>query len=181
MINLESIQIHNNLNNSDNKKTDKKNKENKKSKKKLNIFETDDQDNLNTDSYKDSDSNKINIDDINIGYPKTSDPNLQAKIYAKREFYYYKLPNRPDLSNYKEIEEYRKKICEPSGELLEHQAMLSNFINPDTPYKGILIFHGTGTGKTCVGVAIGEKFKQQVQKPQRYDSFNLGSQKLNFE
>jgi hypothetical protein len=177
MINLESIQIHNNSDNSDNKKTDKKtdkknkeNKENKKSKKKLNIFETDDQDNLNTDSYKDFDSDsdfdsdKINIDDINIGYPKTSDPNLQAKIYAKREFYYYKLPNRPDLSNYKEIEEYRKKICEPSGELLEHQAMLSNFINPDTPYKGVLMFHGTGTGKTCVGIAIGEKFKQQVQR-----------------
>ena len=28
--------------------------------------------------------------------------------------------------------------------------MLSNFINPNTPYKGILIFHGLGTGK-CIG------------------------------
>lgn len=166
MIDLESIEI-----NSDNN--------NKKKIKKSNIFESDNQNNLNSQNNQDSqdsqdsqdgqdnltiDTNKINIDEINIGYPQTSDPNLQAKIYAKREFYYYKLPNRPNLSNYKEIEEYRKKICEPSGELLEHQAMLSNFINPDTPYKGILIFHGTGTGKTCVGVAIGEKFKQQVQR-----------------
>lgn len=81
------------------------------------------------------------------GYPKFDDPNLQSKIYKKREFYYYKLPDRPDLSNYDDIAEYRKTICEPSGGYLQHQAMLSNFINPDTPYKGVLIFHGTGTGK----------------------------------
>lgn len=99
-----------------------------------------------------------------VGYPKPDDPHLQSKIYAKREFYYNKMPDRPDLSSYKEIEEYRKKICVFSGELLEHQALLSNFINPDTPYKGLLVFHGTGTGKTCAAIAIAEKFKKQVQR-----------------
>lgn len=84
-----------------------------------------------------------------IGYPIPDDPNLQSKIYKKREFYYYKIPDRPNLTNYKEIEEYRNKICKPNGQLLEHQALLGNFINPDTPYKGLLIFHGTGTGK-CI-------------------------------
>lgn len=163
MINLESIEISDDNSKSNNiNKTKKKNKKGVGKEKKSKIFETDEQDTLKSDT--DINSDKINIDDINIGYPKTSDPNFQAKIYAKREFYYYKLPNRPDLSNYKEIEEYRKKICEPTGELLEHQAMLSNFINPDTPYKGVLIFHGTGTGKTGIGIAIGEKFKQQVQR-----------------
>ena len=40
------------------------------------------------------------------------------------------------------IEDYRKKICRPPvGSLLEHQSLLSNFINPDTPYKGLLLFH----------------------------------------
>jgi len=148
MINLESIEINNDSDNNSNINTN-----NKKIAKK-NIFA----------NNKSKEHDKISIDEINVGYPKTDDPNLQAKIYAKREFYYYKLPNRPDLSNYKDIEEYRKKICEPSGELLEHQAMLSNFINPDTPYKGLLIFHGTGTGKTCAGIAIGEKFKPLVQR-----------------
>ena len=82
------------------------------------------------------------------GYPKVDDPHLQLKLYKKREFYYYKLQQRPELTNYKEIEDYRKKICKPpSGSLLEHQSLLSNFINPDTPYKGLLLFHGTGTGK----------------------------------
>ncbi len=100
----------------------------------------------------------------NFGYPKTDDSNFQSRIYTKREFYYYKLPDRPNLENYKDIEEYRRKICVPSGQLLEHQALLSNFINPETPYRGLLIFHGTGTGKTCAAIAIAEKFKQQVQR-----------------
>ena len=77
MINLESIEIHNDSDNDNNTK-EKKTKEKKKSKKKSNIFETDEEDILKSDS--DKNSNKINIDDINIGYPKTSDPNLQAKI-----------------------------------------------------------------------------------------------------
>ena len=93
----------------------------------------------------------VNAEDeqMKYSYPHVDKDTFQSDIYTKREFYFYKLPERPDLTNYKEIEQYRKKICEFNGGLLEHQAMLSNFINPDTPYKGILIFHGTGTGK-CV-------------------------------
>ena len=177
MINLEKIEIIDNTSNNENDtendnvnddnylpQTNKKQASNKKQKKigKKNIYESDSEINLQSDDKSNSD--KINIDEINIGYPKASDPNIQSKIYAKREFYYYKLPERPDLSNYNEIAEFRKKQCVLSGELLEHQAMLSNFINPDTPYKGLLVFHGTGTGKTCAGIAVAEKFKQQVQR-----------------
>ena len=171
MINLESIELEDNSSYNDNiadtigdnnnlvnkKKTPKKQKKTNEK-----IFESESE--SESENLSNNDSEKNNIDDINIGYPKTSDPNIQSKIYAKREFYYYKLPERPDLSNYNEIAEYRKKQCVLSGELLEHQAMLSNFINPDTPYKGLLIFHGTGTGKTCAGIAVAEKFKQQVQR-----------------
>jgi superfamily II DNA or RNA helicase len=160
--NMDNIDISDGMDNISNTIISSKKKSIPKTKKtsKKQLFETE----TDTQSVESDNSNKINIDEINIGYPNVSDPNIQSKIYAKREFYYYKLPDRPDLSNYKEIAEYRKKICEPSGELLEHQAMLSNFINPDTPYKGLLVFHGTGTGKTCVGIAVAEKFKQQVQR-----------------
>jgi hypothetical protein len=103
------------------------------------------------DDIKEIDDKRENIDmkeENTYGYPKVDDPHLQLKLYKKREFYYYKLQERPELTNYKEIEDYRKKICRPPvGSLLEHQSLLSNFINPDTPYKGLLLFHGTGTGK----------------------------------
>lgn len=172
MINLESIKNQDNST-EDIKETDTKNikkpsvkKNIKKIHSDLKISNNEKKIDINKDlSIEDlSDDVSIDINNANIGHPKTSDPNIQSKIYAKREFYYYKLPDRPDLSNYKEIAEYRKKQCVLSGELLEHQSMLSNFINPDTPYKGLLVFHGTGTGKTCAGIAVAEKFKQQVQR-----------------
>jgi superfamily II DNA or RNA helicase len=97
-------------------------------------------------------------------YPETSDPELQKKIYEKREFYYHKTPERPELTDYDDIQEYRDNICARNFTLHEHQTMLSNFINPDTPYKGVIIFHGLGSGKTCVGITIAEKFKPLVQK-----------------
>jgi superfamily II DNA or RNA helicase len=101
---------------------------------------------------------------IDYSYPEPSDPNFQKKIYEKREFIYHSIPERPETTNYKDIKEYRDNICGRPFALYEHQAMLSNFINPDTPYKGVVIFHGLGTGKTCAGVAIAEKFKPLVTK-----------------
>ena len=40
----------------------------------------------------------------------------------------------------------------------------SNLINPNTPYNGILIFHGVGTGKTGSAIAISQNFKELVLK-----------------
>ncbi len=140
-----------------NNKTKKSNNKSNKSNKTISKSKLEEE--LKTDSFDDWD-----IDDKDYGYPKYGDENFQSQIYRKREFYYYKIPERPNLENYKEIEEFRRKICVPSGQLLEHQALLSNFINPDTPYKGLLVFHGTGTGKTCAAIAVAEKFKQQVKR-----------------
>jgi len=84
-------------------------------------------------------------------YPDASDPNLQLKIYKKREFYYNRIPERPDLTDYNDIKEYRDNTCARKFTLHEHQSMLSNFINPDTPYRGVLIYHGLGSGKCTLG------------------------------
>ena len=48
-------------------------------------------------------------------------------------------------------------------ELDPHQVFLKNYISPDTPYNGILIFHGTGVGKTCSAVSIAEGFKKTLK------------------
>ncbi|MDX1702408.1 MAG: hypothetical protein R3250_17400, partial [Melioribacteraceae bacterium] len=80
-------------------------------------------------------------------FPDQEDDDFQSKIYRKREFYYHKLPDRDEMTDYKDIKEYRDKICGRKFALYEHQALISNFMNPDTPYKGLIIFHGTGTGK----------------------------------
>jgi len=112
--------------------------------------------------------NQDNIDDklmtTNYTYPDTNDEDLQYKIYKKREFYYHKLPERPDIKNYNDMKEYRDGICAGEIALFDYQSLLGNIINPDTPYRGMVVFHGLGTGKTCAGVAIAEKFKPLVQK-----------------
>ena len=97
-------------------------------------------------------------------YPHPDDPDFQNKIYKKREFYFQKVNPRDRLLTDDEITQYRQKICGAKLELQGHQIFLSNFIHPATPYRGILIFHGTGVGKTCAAIAIAEQFKEQVDR-----------------
>lgn len=92
--------------------------------------------------------------DIDYYYPNPSDPEFQSKIYKKREFYYHKTPERPLLEDYNDIKEFRDNICARNFSLHEHQSLLANFINPDTPYKGLLVFHGMGSGKCLHGDTI---------------------------
>ena len=97
-------------------------------------------------------------------YPEYDDVNFQSKIYNKREFYYHKIPQLNTMKNYEEIKQYRDDVCGGKLELYTHQAFLANFINPNTPYKGLLLFHGTGTGKTASAISIAENFKDMVKK-----------------
>lgn len=88
----------------------------------------------------------------NYSHPEPSDPNIQYKLYKKREYYYNRIPRRPNITadtDYSIIKDYRDNTCARPFTLHEHQGMLSNLINPDTPYKGIIVFHGLGSGK-CV-------------------------------
>jgi superfamily II DNA or RNA helicase len=45
-----------------------------------------------------------------------------------------------------------------------HQTFLRNWISKNTIYDNILIYHGLGTGKTCVAISIAEGFKEYVSK-----------------
>ena len=112
----------------------------------------------------DNNDDEIKLMKTEYNYPEASDKNIQYKLYKKREFFFHKMKERPSLENYADIKELRDNTCDRPSGLFEHQVMLSNFINPDTPYKGILLFHNVGSGKTCSGIAIAEKFKTQVQK-----------------
>jgi len=106
---------------------------------------------------------KPNKKEQDFTYPNVNDEDIQSKIYTKREFYYHKMPERPKMKNDEDIMKYRKNVCNISGSL-PHQDLISNFINPNTPYKGLIVYHGTGTGKTFVGITTAEKFKEQFQR-----------------
>ena len=44
-------------------------------------------------------------------------------------------------------------------ELLPHQNIVREYMNVNTPYRGLLLFHGLGSGKTCSSIAISEGLK----------------------
>lgn len=96
-------------------------------------------------------------------YPSPSREDFQEAIYVKRDFYIHYIPPRSEITRDNKIMKFREK-CTPDVKLTETQNLLANFINPNTPYKGLLIYHGTGVGKSCSSIAIAEKCKTIVEK-----------------
>ena len=63
-------------------------------------------------------------------------------------------------------EETKEPSCDrESGEfsLLIHQKIIRDYINVFSPYRGLLLYHGLGSGKTCSSIAIAEGLKTSRQ------------------
>ena len=95
------------------------------------------------------------IDNIEINnnyndYPDYNNNNFINKINNKVEF------------NSLIIDNLNKIGCDNLNlnhfELSPYQIFLKNFFSNETPYKSLLIYHGTGVGKTCSGISIAENF-----------------------
>ena len=71
------------------------------------------------------------------------------------------------FDQYKEdlLDESKGISCEDIGKdtgelsLLTHQKIVRDYINLYTPYRGLLLYHGLGSGKTCSSIAIAEGMK----------------------
>jgi hypothetical protein len=63
------------------------------------------------------------------------------------------------------LDESKGISCEDIGKdtgnigLLTHQKIVRDYINLYTPYRGLLLYHGLGSGKTCSSIAIAEGLK----------------------
>jgi hypothetical protein len=47
--------------------------------------------------------------------------------------------------------------------LMTHQKIVRDYLNLITPYRGVLLYHGLGSGKTCSSIAIAEGMKSEKQ------------------
>ena len=96
-----------------------------------------------------------------ISYPDFTDKNFYKKIYFKEEFHQniYDFMFNDDDEN----EDLMKLMC-PSEKsrfkLTSYQIFLKNYLNINTPYNGILLFHGLGSGKSCSAITIAETYKK---------------------
>jgi len=86
-----------------------------------------------------------------VKYPNINDKDFQLKI--KHIFNEFKIKKKQKKS----IKDfcYHKKITFQLPQLF-----VAEFLNPKTPYKGILLYHRIGAGKTCAGIQIAEKWKE---------------------
>ena len=71
------------------------------------------------------------------------------------------------FKDYKEdlLDETKGISCEDIGKdtgkvsLLTHQKIVRDYINLYSPYRGLLLYHGLGSGKTCTSIGIAEGMK----------------------
>jgi superfamily II DNA or RNA helicase len=105
-------------------------------------------------------------------YPEIIDDDFNEKIYLKKEFRDTEVKDKVDWL--KEPKNKNEFILSP------HQIFLKNFISPDTPYNGVLIFHGTGVGKTCTSLSIAEGFKKTLKNINKKILIIANNYKENF-
>jgi hypothetical protein len=126
---------------------------------------------------KESDVSTVNISAYKIGDAVVSTrlprPRLLPQVQAS-EFY---MNNRAKFIQYINalFRPYRDELtsgendvtCESlyggddsaSVALLTHQRIVRDYLNIYSPYRGLLLFHGLGSGKTCSSIAIAEGLK----------------------
>lgn len=90
----------------------------------------------------------------------------------------YVLPNRRAFADYivRIFKTYRDRPIDPldtaendedlckrngdmsrnSRELFEYQKLVRDYLMMETPYRGLLLYHGLGSGKTCSSIAVAE-------------------------
>jgi len=84
-----------------------------------------------------------------VKYPSIKDNNFYERI--NKIYSNFTIPKKKKTF---------KQICFPKEYKLQlPQQFVSKYINPNTPYKGVLIYHRIGAGKTCTAIRVGENWK----------------------
>lgn len=118
-------------------------------------------------------------------FPAYSLPFMESKNSENNDDLFNYYPNIPEnyyLSNMLKKEFSNLKLTgaeqkPPRGQPLKHQDFIRKYLSPVTPNDKMLIFHGLGTGKTCLAVFAYE-FSKKFQNSALFSNFN-NNQKIN--
>ncbi len=97
-------------------------------------------------------------------YSDISSSEFENNTCGKKEFTKYSLASTSNSKN----------------SLKPHQQWIANYINPKTPFKGLLVYHETGTGKTCTAISVAENFREELAKKHK-KIFILSSENIKEE
>ncbi len=59
---------------------------------------------------------------------------------------------------------YQDKDPNENENLFRHQRIIRELMRPGSPFRGLVVFHGLGVGKTCAAVAVAEMLRSSVSK-----------------
>ena len=102
---------------------------------------------------------KFNYDSLSDEYKLPVEKTIIPKVWE--------LPNRKTFQNwvfdnYKEYISKKGAIKFNKGakfNFFNHQKFVRDYLQVNTPYRGLLLFHGLGVGKTCASIGIAEGFR----------------------
>lgn len=112
------------------------------------------------------------LNDFKIGDTGTKNrlPSQKDKILQKSSTYYMNNRKISIEKLNKLFQPYKQEILDNTSAmscdstvvdfgLLTHQKIVRDYLNLYTPYRGLLLYHGLGSGKTCSSIAIAEGMK----------------------
>jgi len=85
--------------------------------------------------------------------------------YLENRAIFIKKMNTDLRKKFPKLENETEISCEPNDagasrfDLLTHQKIIAYYLNVYSPYRGLLLYHGLGSGKTCSSIAIAEGMK----------------------
>lgn len=85
---------------------------------------------------------------------------FNQRIFNKKETKYYISQGLPEDAD---LEAETGKKC-GSFRLSNTQKFLKSFMNSESEYRSLLLYHGVGTGKTCTSISIAEQFSAELER-----------------
>ena len=68
------------------------------------------------------------------------------------------------FENYKVYQAQKNSLKNQQGDKLDyfkHQKLVRDYLQKESPYRGILLYRGLKEGKTCASIAIAEGFRSE--------------------
>lgn len=94
-------------------------------------------------------------------YPSLDEEDFSSQLTRFRDFNIKSKSYHPSVS---ELTTLADRLCNAAMELSTYQTVIRNFLSNSTPYNGLLLFHGLGTGKTCSAITVAEEHRRFLKQ-----------------
>lgn len=92
-------------------------------------------------------------------FPEQGESNFQDKISRLKEYQMYQTPSLSRFDTKNKFLEHVDNAC-GTFEKTVIQGFAQHYLSKRSPYRGLLLFHGLGVGKTCSAITVAESMLQ---------------------